>query len=736
VATFFPNVSDAYKSGLVTPEMVDEWIALVYGDDPEAAATKRAATIKDDGTIVQFQVVSIHRLAKEAAEAATIELVEAVAEPVARTDIPEELKADIPEMEASEALPDIAGAIKSRVGIISAVRKWGKPQDRIRDARTEGVKVRCPFHDHVDYRPSAWVNTEKNTWYCGKCSVGGDVIDFFVARRYGLKPVDFHRSSDFHTVVREMGEELGLSVRKSPVGGWEMVEEGVELPSPLVDHSEEEEVAPRSEDPLPSSPEAFEPITVSEEDVLKGIDIDSEDLDVREPTDLIIEWRDYAINPGSFLGEWMQHAERHFLWAPQEYFFFLGLQAIGMACGHDTQTYTDAPLNGNLMITLVGPSGGGKSTAVGEIKRMFDRISVVRFDPETGTGVKFIPNPGSAEALAVALRTDIEDPVDIVKKVEVPTTAWLYVDELADYASKASRRGGGNMKTILLTLFDFVKRSSAPERVIDEVSLGSGKRIVHDTHFSATFTTQTASMREMMSGADLISGFLGRIIPVFGNGRVKRRYGGEVTEPEYLFDVQYERMWRLRRDLSRKRVQFTPEAWDLINTSPLWERMAPDAVPDLMARAHLFTFKIAFLLAVNNGEHEIGPEYVDSAMKIVYNYIMPGFGGVKQAVKATEWSDLQNKMMAWCQRHYDRHGTWPIATDWANAKWTRYGDLKMIHESRDLLIKSGEMVIVKIATSGKPKQALVIPKGKWAEYAGWDSKIPVDEETMYPRKRK
>jgi hypothetical protein len=62
------------------------------------------------------------------------------------------------------------------------------------------------------------VNTEKNTWYCGKCEIGGDVIDFYAASVHDLAPSDFHRDKRFPEIIREMAEDLGIQIVSTPDG--------------------------------------------------------------------------------------------------------------------------------------------------------------------------------------------------------------------------------------------------------------------------------------------------------------------------------------------------------------------------------------------------------------------------------------------------------------------------------------------------------------------------------------
>jgi hypothetical protein len=54
----------------------------------------------------------------------------------------------------------------------------------------------CPIPGHADANPSAWVNTEKNVWYCGRCSQGGDVYDL-AAFHFGMPVPGYKEGGKF-----------------------------------------------------------------------------------------------------------------------------------------------------------------------------------------------------------------------------------------------------------------------------------------------------------------------------------------------------------------------------------------------------------------------------------------------------------------------------------------------------------------------------------------------------------
>jgi DNA primase len=64
--------------------------------------------------------------------------------------------------------------LKARVGILDYLRQHNREPRR----HTAGGQVAglCPLHS--ESRPSFWIHTRKNVFYCHGCGRGGDVIRF------------------------------------------------------------------------------------------------------------------------------------------------------------------------------------------------------------------------------------------------------------------------------------------------------------------------------------------------------------------------------------------------------------------------------------------------------------------------------------------------------------------------------------------------------------------------------
>jgi hypothetical protein len=130
--------------------------------------------------------------------------------------------------ERSDEENQIDDIIRS-IGILDAYRKWiGKKVDEYTTSLTEGIKVSCPIPGHLDTHPSAWLNSEKKTWFCGGCNEGGDVYDL-AAIKFGYPRPEYKDGKAFHDLRREMAESYGWHFKK--VSGVEIAWQETEADS-------------------------------------------------------------------------------------------------------------------------------------------------------------------------------------------------------------------------------------------------------------------------------------------------------------------------------------------------------------------------------------------------------------------------------------------------------------------------------------------------------------------------
>lgn len=75
----------------------------------------------------------------------------------------------------------------------------------------DGNKFRCPWPEHRDETPSAWINTANNTWCCAPCgNAGGDWIELAAAARgYTTRGGKLRDTGRFGELMRELEIEFG-----------------------------------------------------------------------------------------------------------------------------------------------------------------------------------------------------------------------------------------------------------------------------------------------------------------------------------------------------------------------------------------------------------------------------------------------------------------------------------------------------------------------------------------------
>lgn len=744
----FGNFVQRFDDGKVEQADIEALLDIVYPNDPEARQ-QRLDRVIVNGEIVKFQAVGLNRQAEQTHRQQLLAGAEPPPPPEPITSLSPDLQKDIPDEVYDH--PDYLSEIKARVGIVQAVRTWGKSQAQIKDNRTEGVKVRCPFTHHVDNKPSAWVNTAKNTWVCGKCQVGGDVVDFYAAAKHGLQPSDFHRSSRFHQIIKEMAEELGIQIVSTSDGGFVVEARTESWKSNLTDSQKSDDVPEPIMQPVPTtiveqtpdgpisyedffepavprSPEAFEPITISEDEVLRGLEIE-EDIDDEEElfdtsTLPSYDWRRLGVHEDTFLHSWMLQGELELPWVPPEFLLGLGLQAIGIACGHKTTSSSfGLPLTASTLVVLVGNTASGKSTATNRLSKLIAEAVGPKWDRDLGTGVKKITSTASAEALTQRIRTDIDDPRDPDRQMEVPTNAWYLEDELAQLISRSRRSGGEHIKQRIMRFHDFAKTKDEPEMVAEDHSLTGGYRNVHDTYFTATFLTQNEAVRDLAEKKDLVSGFFNRMIFFMGANR-QRRLFSNVTDidpnPDYV--AKYERMWKDCQHHARV-IPFSDAAARLIDDHPLNDKLNLLARrSDMFARWQMMMLRFSFILAVNENASEVDVRHINASFDFVSSYLIPCAGQMIELAKpeTSEKNLLGARIIDYVENHYDKHGQWPEARQLRGHRMWRDADAEIRKRALDLLYYSQELVQVALIEGpwGTGERTfLVRPEGDFIVFA-------------------
>lgn len=453
---------------------------------------------------------------------------------------------------------ELDGVIDS-IDILDAYTKWcGKmvPNDR---GKTEGIMISCPVPGHLDANPSAWVNTDKQTWFCGGCQVGGDKHDI-AAYVKGFAVPGYKTDGTFPELRRQMAYDYGYIVRRSATG--EDIVEQIEVveepdpepePDPNDDDTPPEPPPGGSEEPDNPEPEAdtptrFESVWASpapdflfnktpdpepaaaapEPDpeplapvVMLRPDLDAIHAEVAESElgATSLPW-ERLIPEDTFLHEYMVQNCKYDI--PHEYHFWLALQAIAFANGFSMRVEDVPPINSNLYLVLVGPTGLGKSRATQPLRALIREVM-----PWTGTesmpgkGVKILGGIESGQALIKGVMHEYEDPAPasgVPGLVQQPNIrAWTLPEEFAGYVKKAMRLGS-DFKERAIEFYD-VSRNG--EVSVNAIKYGGEVKVI-GPYLQVTSTTQPEAVHTYLSSEDAVSGFLNRFVFVSGPSREER----------------------------------------------------------------------------------------------------------------------------------------------------------------------------------------------------------------------
>ena len=538
-----------------------------------------------------------------------------VPDPAPAVEHDDDLIPDIePGYDRTEADDEIDNLVDS-IDIIEAYRRWcGKMTPNPRGKR-ESVMISCPKPEHPDRTPSAWLNLDKETWFCGSCQEGGDKFDI-AAMFYGFPIPGYKDGKNFPNLRRKIAEDLGYVIKRS-LGGTEYLERvevesetdsgpapkpaSVSAPEPDISDTDSET---GSEEPVV---EASEPVVeisepVSPVLVLPSVD-DLEDEDIIEyPT---IDW--YEITPpDSFLRRWMEATRHDDL--PEEFYFWLGMQALGLAAGRDTTLADAPPIYANLYICLFGKSGQGKSRAQRALTDLLREALPYDHDDPTSTGTYVVPTPGSAEALIDAFSKPIYDPSDPKKLMgHASVRGYVRFDELSSLTARGSR-SGSVMKPTLMQFFD-------AEYKVELKTRGSGLALAQEPFATCTTSTQPKAVRELLTSTDADSGFLNRWI--FACGRDKRkvsfgRRGIDITDS--VEALRNARAW-CSMNHSIDLTDAAYEVWDEFFHNVL-EPARRDEEQPMLTRTDLHIKKIMLLFAIDRGERRVSAQTAQDAISL------------------------------------------------------------------------------------------------------------------------
>ena len=546
--------------------------------------------------------------------------------------------------------------------IVDVYNKWTGKGKIHAGTKRESIKVSCPNPSHPDKHPSAWLNRDKNVWYCSGCDEGGDVYDI-AAWHFGFPVPGYRDGEQFHKLREEMALASGFSFVRV-AGSRETV---------LVPPDEEEEVEPPKKAKKKAEPEP-EPEEEKEAEVIDLFGL-SED-EVIFPT---LPWRE-LVPEGTFLREYMTVCTEDDV--AEEYHFWNGLLGIGFVLGKDVMLDDDVPVPGNLFICLLGHTGDGKSKSYRHLEGLLQKALPYKRDEDESKGVLIIKSPASAEALIHRFSKPIMDPVNPkIIAYHAAVRGLVEYNELSSLVGRASRQGN----VIKPTLISFYDCSTT----VSTESITSGIKFAQDPFASMFTTTQPRAIKELVRSSDADSGFLNRW--VFVSGKPKERYslGKRRIDTDSCIPLLHAiRSWTGRGKL----VDVEPDAaerWHQFYTQVLRPQQIRDQ-SSMLTRVDLLLKKLFLLFAANEHKDVVDLSIVDRVIKM-YPYIVEAYGIPAAQIGSSDRTEITEEILRHAERFTKKNKTGITPRDLNRCMASKKYDQELVNRLLRALVEAGRL---------------------------------------------
>jgi len=577
-------------------------------------------------------------------------------------EVPAEFADLIPEAEETYERSDDDIAIDriiTGLTIDKAYDRWiRKPRPRQRPGQRESVMISCPKPNHPDKNPSAWMNTEKNTWFCGGCQEGGDVLDL-AAIKFGID--NYKSGTNFRDLREAIAEDFGFTRVFAPglprEGALVAPEpQGVQQPVPPAPPS-----VPTPPVPPPVSspgapvdgrvgdgvaPVAYLPSALEEEEddspeVLPGL-----------------AWQE-LVTPDTFLDAYMAACTVDDV--PEEYHFWNGLLALGLAVGRDVTLEDYHPVLGNLFICILGRTGVGKSRASSHLGRLLEEA--IPEDRTSGThrGARTMSTAGSAEVLIKNFsKPQFDTPTTPGGKPVLshyaPVRGLVEYSELSGLIGR-SARVGSTLKPTLMEFFD-------GKAIVSNSSLSNGEQIAHEPFASLLTSTQPKALKTLLDQGDADSGFLNRWVFVTGVEKPRVAIGGaRVDLTQAAAKLKEVWTWAEPDPIVPEvmELKWSPEAssafTEFFHTEiePIKRGDSEDDDREFFQRLDLITKKLILLFTVNEKQDTVPIDAVHKAIKVFW-YLVKVLAIPSGAIGKSVQSELEQAVLKMIQKHNEKNG--------------------------------------------------------------------------------
>lgn len=540
---------------------------------------------------------------------------------------------DIEPYERSDEDRKLDGFLE-HVDVVTAYRTFIHKMEPDVRGKTEGIMISCPMPGHKDSNPSAWINTDKGTWFCGGCQVGGDSYDL-AAIDLGYPLDTYKNNGTFPKLRREMAERLGFTIVRGITGGETFLPpepESAQAPAPVA------LVGPTGL-PLPVTIGEEEPPEEDEViDLSDFMDAKSTHGDLLSSSDLFIDW-ETILPTDTFLRAYLEACTIDDL--PHEFHIFNGLIALGFAAGTNIYMRDFRPIKSNLFVCLYGRTGVGKSRSIDPLAKLLNDIMPYdasdHYSPPTGTMITAAPV--SAEALMDIFKYEILDPSTNAVVDLAQVKGLVRVEELSAFVARASRMGSA-MKETLLEMYDVFGGDMAIR------GRTSGTTRIRNPFVQMLTTTQPRAIHSFLRRTDTESGFLNRWIMAAGKPRrAPIAYGGveiDISEAaRHLRDVNLWATTPRTYDLTGDAL----EAWSEFFYRELAQYKSGDEEQDSMvSRVDLTLKKLITLFTVNEMLDQPSAETVGRAIAL-YPYLCLTYSAFSGDIAFNDVTECQNRII-------------------------------------------------------------------------------------------
>lgn len=545
--------------------------------------------------------------------------------------------------------------------------------------KTEGIKVRCPNPAHPDRDPSAWINTEKQTWYCGGCEEGGDKYDI-AAWHFGLPVPGYKTGKAFHDLRRKIAESQGYVFQPNVTGKATVIP-----PAPP------EPTGPDGATHTSPAPEVTEPA--------EPIAIPAGDLeDPGALSEIELDWK-RVVPAGTFLDTWMRQTTIDDV--PEEYHFWNGMLAIASAIGREATLLDFRPVYGNLFICFLGRTGSGKSKATYLLDQLLDRALPYDHSDAFSSGILRVKSPASAEALIWSFKKELEDPSTPKKTNLYPVKGLVDFNELSSLVGRANRMGNVLVPT-LMQFYDM-------EGTVETVSRTHGTEKAVDPFACAVTTSQPKALRGLLSASDAASGFLNRWFFAAGKSKPRFAVGGRSVDVEPAVEpLKQVQRWAV----TAGELSWSQEALDLF-TSFFHREIEPikdKDETDLLNRLDLFMKKLILLFSANLMTDRVEVEAVEQAIRML-SYILACYSIPGAVVGSTLQQDVRESIMYIVTDHQSKTGNGASNRDIQQRIKSKKYPLDLYKRTLQYMVEIEELVLMPTppGARGRPTTRYGVP---------------------------